>query len=174
VPLTAHSLDVFADDWLLALQALGSSSLSALCLALKTPSIPILLDMAHAFLERITTFSAEEVTKMPVLTQCNRMFTDNRCLAMLASGGEVLMPVKMTVVAQSLVAILSHSLAFNFRELLSSSSSLNSVDALRTMHLRFRADFESFKSSSAGEANETLRVEAFSGPTERYNSSFDG
>ena len=93
---------------------------------------------------------------------------------MLASGGEVFVPVKMTVVSKSLVSILSHSLAFNLWELLSLGTSLDPVEALGSVDLRLRTNFEGFESSSAGETDEALRMEAFGGSTKCYHTSFDG
>ena len=113
MPFSAHCLDVLADDWLLALQAFGSSALGALRLAVQAPCIPILLDMAHAFLERVAALSAEEMAEMPMLTQRHGVLADDRCLAMFASRSKVLMPVQMAVVAQPLITILCHRLAFN-------------------------------------------------------------
>lgn len=174
MPFSTHSLDILADDRLPALQAFRSSSLCTLGLAVQTPCVPILLDVAHTFLERISTLSAEEVSEMPVLAQCNRMLTDDRCLTMPASGGEEFMPVKMTVVSKSLIAILSNSLALNLWELLSLGTSLDPVEALGSVDLRLRTDFEGFESSSASETDEALRMEAFGGSTECYHTSFDG
>ena len=173
MPFSTHCLDVLADDGLFALQTLGSSSLCTLSLTVQAPCISILLNVAHTFLERITTLRAKKVSKMPMLTQCNRVFADDRCLAMLASRSKILVPVEVTEIAESLVAILSHRLAFNFWEFLSTSTSLDSVEALCTIHLRFGAYFEGFESGSAGEADETLRMEAFGGSTKSNYFSFN-
>jgi hypothetical protein len=166
-------LDVLADDWLLALQAFGSSSLGALRLTVQAPCVPILLDVAHAFLERIAALSAEEMTEMPMLTQCHGVLADDRCFAMLASGSKVLVPVQMAVVAQPFITILCHRLAFNLWKLLSSGSSLNSVNSLGTIQLRLRTDFEGFQSSTTAETDETMWMKTFGGSTKCDNSSFD-
>lgn len=99
VPFSSHRLNVFTDNRLFALQTFWSSLFSALGLAIEAPRVAILFDVAHAFLERITTFSTEEVFKMPMLAKCDCMLADDRCLAMLAPGSEGFMPVKMTEVA---------------------------------------------------------------------------
>jgi hypothetical protein len=173
VPLAAHSVDILSDDRLLALETLGSSSLGALCLAVETPSIAILLDMAHSLLERIATLSTEEVTEVPMLAKCNGVLANDGCLAMLASGREVFMPIKMTEVAKSLVTVFGQGLTFNLRELLPTRSLLDSGDALGTMEVRLRADFESLKSGTTRETYETMRMETFGGSAKSHYASFD-
>jgi hypothetical protein len=101
VPFTAHCLNVLANDWSLALLALGGLSFCTLCLTVQTPSITILLDMCHSFLERITTLSTKEVSIVPVLSQRDCMLSDDRSLTVFAFGGVVFMPIEMTEIAKS-------------------------------------------------------------------------
>jgi hypothetical protein len=144
MPLTAQSLYILANDCFLALLAFRGLSFCTLRLAIQTPSIPILLDMGHTFLERIAAFRTEEVSIVPVLTQCNHVFSNDGSLAMFTTWSKVLMPVKMTIKPQSLITIFCHGLAFDLWELFSLCTTSDSVDALGTLLRGLRTNFERF------------------------------
>ena len=84
MPFTAQRLDILADDCFPALFAFRSLSFCALRLAIQTPGVPILLDMGHALLERIATFSTEEMSIVPIFAQSDHVLTNDRGLAVFA------------------------------------------------------------------------------------------
>jgi hypothetical protein len=133
MPFAAHCLNVLSDDWLFALLAFGSSPLCAFGLTVQAPSIAILLNVSLALLKGITTLSTEEMAIVPVLAQCNSTLSNDRSLAVLASGSKIFMPVKMTVEAQSLISILGQSLTFDLWKTFTLSSALDSVNAFSTL-----------------------------------------
>lgn len=174
MPLASQSLHVLSNDWLLALLALRSLAFSTFRLAVQAPSITILLDMGHSLLERITTFGAEEVSIMPMLTEGNCVLANDGCLAVLAFGCEVLMEVKMAVVALSLVSIFGHSLTLDLFKWLSAGTTLDTVDTFSARCGWFRVNFERFQSCSAAEADKAFWMEVLGSSTQFYNTSLDG
>lgn len=72
-------------------------------MAVYTPSIPIFLHKGRCAVKWITALSAEEVAGMPFRTTCHDDFAFNGCLAALASRGEELVEVEMTVEAWGFV-----------------------------------------------------------------------
>lgn len=141
MPLPTHSLDILTNDWQSALQALRRPSLSTLRLAPQTPRIPILLNMAHALLERIPALRAEEVPEVPVRAQRDGMRADDGGCAVLASRREVLVPVQMAEVAESRIAVLSCGLAFDFWEDFAAGAEMDALEALGPVKIGLRTDF---------------------------------
>jgi len=139
--LAAQGLHILAYDRPSALCTLGSLSLCTLRLAIETPGITVLLNMSHALLERVAAFSAEEMAIVPMCTESNSMLANDGSLAMLASRCEELVPVKMAIETEPLVAIFSHCLTFDFFELFALSTTLNARKALCTMLFGLRTDF---------------------------------
>jgi len=166
-------LNVLANDWSLALLALGSLSFCTLCLTVQTPSITILLDMCHSFLKRITTLSTKEVSIMPVLSQRDCMFSDDGCLAVLALRSVIFMPIEMTEIAKSWITVLRHGLAFNFWDGLALSSAFDSIETFSTFCRWLGMYFQRFQPSSATETYEALRMKMLRSSTELHHSALD-
>jgi hypothetical protein len=113
VKFSTQGLDRFTNNWQSTLHALRGPPFGAFRLTIQAPGIAVFLNVAHAFLERITTLSTEEMTKVPVFTKRNSMLTQDWGFAVFAFGGIDFVPVKMTKVAKSSITILSHRLTFN-------------------------------------------------------------
>lgn len=92
-------LNVLSDDSRPTSPAFRGPPFGPLGLALDAPGVAVLLNVRHAMLKGITALGTEEVTIVPVLTKGNNVLAQNRCLAMPATRGEELVPVKMAVEA---------------------------------------------------------------------------
>lgn len=122
VPFTSQCADVLPNDRLFTHFALWSTSLGSFCLAIDAPCVAVLLNVGHSSLKGIAAFGTEEMPIMPMLAQRHNMLAKNGCFAMLATRCKELMPVEMTIETQSLVSVLSHSLARGFIENLAGST----------------------------------------------------
>lgn len=88
MPFSAQGLDVLSNNSYTALFALGGSSFCTLRLAIDTPRVPVLLNMCHAVVKRVTTLSAEEMTVVPMSAESDDVLTKNRGLAVFTARGE--------------------------------------------------------------------------------------
>lgn len=174
MPLSTHSLDSFTNDRKSALLALGCSSFCAFGLASNAPSIPVLLDVAHSLFEWVSTFGAEEMSKVPVLSECNHMLPKNRSLAVFALGSIQLMPIEMAEVPKSSIAILCVRQAFNFGQRFAVIASLDSVQAFGAFSRRLFEYFKSFETSTASEAYEALRMVFLESSAKANYPAFNG
>lgn len=174
MPLPAERLDHHADHGEPARHALGGAPLGTFGLALDAPGVPVLLDMARALLERVAALRAEEVAKVPVLSQGDGVRAENRGLAVFALGGVEFVPVEVAEVAVAGVAVFCHGLALDVGDRLSSSTALDPIKTLGAHGGRFVEDFECFESGSAREADKALGVEFLCSSSESYDSSFNG
>jgi hypothetical protein len=127
MPLSTHGLNCLTNDWESTLLALRGPPLGALSLTIQTPCVAILFDVAHALLERITTFGTKEMAEMPVLTKSDSVLSQNGGLAVLALGSIYLMPVKVTKVAKSSIAILGECLTFYLWHKFTSPTALDTI-----------------------------------------------
>jgi hypothetical protein len=101
------------------------------------------------------------------------MLSDDGRLAVFAFGGIVFVPIKMTEIAKSWIAVLCHGLAFNFWNGFALSTAFDSIETFSTLCRRFGMDFERFQPSSATETYETLRMEMLRSSTELHHSALD-
>lgn len=138
MPLAAKRFNVLTNDSLPALTTLRRTPLGALRLAADTPRIAVLFDMRLALAERLTTLGAEEVADVPVGAQCHHVLAHDGSFAMFAARGEELVPIKVTVETQALVAVFGHGLAGLFGKDLSSSPATNAVQTGRAVLFWFR------------------------------------
>lgn len=133
VPFTTQGLNVFADDRSSALLAFRCSSFCSFGLATQAPCVPILLNVCHAFLKRITTFCAEEVSVMPALSQGNHVLANDRSLAVLTLRCEGLVEVKMTIESLSWITIFGIGLALYLWNFSSTRTPLDTVQTLSSL-----------------------------------------
>lgn len=174
MPLAAQGADVLPYDSLATLLALGRAPLGALGLAVDAPRVAVLLDMRHALRERVAALGAEEVPVVPVLPERHHMFTQDRRRAVLAAGGEELVPVQVAIEAEALVAVFGHCLAGLLLEALAGGAALDALQAGGAVQVWLGADLEGFEGGPADVAGEALGVEALVGAGESYEPSLDG
>ena len=97
--------------------------------------------MCHSLFERIATLSTEEVSIMPVLSQCDCVLSDDGRLAVFAFGGIVFVPIEMTEIAKPWIAVLCNRLAFNFGNGFALSTTFDSIETFSTLCRRLGMDF---------------------------------
>ncbi|KAK5634733.1 hypothetical protein RRF57_010446 [Xylaria bambusicola] len=144
MPLGAEGLDILSNDSFLATPALGRASLGALSLAGDAPRVAVLLDVRHALLERVAALGAEEVAKVPVLTEGDDVVTENGRLAVLALRRKVLVPVEVAEEPHALVAVLGHGLPGLLLEDLACCAAAYAVETGSIEVIWLRTDFEGF------------------------------
>lgn len=174
MPLSIHSQDSLADNGQPTFLAFWGSTLGAFGLAIYTPRIAVFLDVAHALLEGVAAFSAEEVAEVPVFTKGNHVLPKDRGLAMLAFRGVNFVPVEMAEVAKSRVTVFGHGETVHFWKMLATFATLDAVETLGSFCWGLLEDFECFKAGTAGEADEALGVVFFWGSTKTNYATFDG
>jgi hypothetical protein len=80
---------------------------------------------------------------------------------MFAFGCKGLMPVEMTVESHSLVAIFSHGLTLDFRDVFTTSSASNAINSFIAFCTWLETNFKRLKTRTAAEADEALWMEMF-------------
>lgn len=110
VPLASEGLDVLANHGQLAPLALGGAPLCPLGLTVDTPRIAILLNVRHAFLERVAALGAEEMTVVKMVAKGNNVISQDGRRTGLAAGSKQFVPVQVAEEPQARVAVLSHGL----------------------------------------------------------------
>ena len=159
MPFVPKCLDVLANDRRPTLPAFRSAPLSPLSLAFDTPGVAVFLDVRHAVLERITALGAKEMAIVPVLAQTHDVLAKNRRLAMLASRSEELVPVKVAVEAQALIAIFSHGHAWSLVKNLPGSTTRDATKTFLTYILRFGTDLHGLQVGATSVTHQALRME---------------
>jgi hypothetical protein len=140
MPFSAQGLNILSNNSCTALSAFWCSPLGTLRLAINTPSVPVLLDVCHAMVERVTALGAEEMAVVPVSTESDNVLTENRGLAVLTARGEQLMPVKMTEESETLISIFGHGLARFLVESLTGCAASDAIKSLLTEMVGLMAD----------------------------------
>ena len=125
-------------------------------------------------LKGVAALRAEEVAIMPVLAERNHVFTQDRCLAVLAARGELLVPVQVAVEAEAVVAVFLGGFAGDFFENFTGFAAADAVHAGVAHRVGLGADFHGFEACAAREAAEALRVEALGDAGEGDEAAFDG
>jgi hypothetical protein len=141
MPFSAQGLNVLSNNSYTALSALWCASLCTLRLAIDAPCVPVLLNVRHAVVKRVTTLGAEEMAVVPVSTESDDVLTENRGLAVLTARGEQLMPIKMAKEPETLISVFSHGLAWFLVESLASGAAFDAIKPLLTEMVRLMADF---------------------------------
>ena len=142
VPLPAQSPDVLPNDGLAAFPALGSSPLGAFCLTVDAPRVAVLLDVRHSLSKGVATLGTEEVPVVPMLSECNDVFAKDWSRAVLAAGGEELMPIEMTIEPEALITVLGHCLSRLLLEGLPCSATVDAIQSGGSAGIWLRADFK--------------------------------
>lgn len=173
MPLASKRPDVLPNDRLPALLALGCPSLRSFGLAIDAPCVAVLLDMRHALFEGVAALSAEEVAIVPVIAKSDDMLTQDWCCAMLATGCKQLMPIKVTVEAETFVTIFCHSLARLLLEDLTCCTPANALQPGCTIRLRLGADLQRLQRGATDVAGEALWVESVVTAGESDETPFD-
>jgi hypothetical protein len=169
MPLRSQRLHNRVRDGFATALALGTIPM---CMAIYTPSIPILFHKRSRGIKWITALSAEEMSGMPFCTASNDDFTFNGCLAALAARGEELVEVEVAVEAWGFVGTVivleaRHVVCCGVRgEVGYVSAGETGADAVHTFGMfvgGFWVKGYAFEMLAALVAGEAFRVEARTG-----------
>jgi isocitrate dehydrogenase kinase/phosphatase len=116
-------------------------------------------------LKRVTALGTEEMAIVPVMTKSNHMLFHDWGRAMLASWCKIFMPVKMAIEAKPFVAVFSHCLALDFRELLAMLATLKSSESFASIHVWLWPYLERLETGTTTETDKTLGMEIFRRPS---------
>lgn len=172
MPFRAESLDNRIRDRLATALALCTISIG---MTVDTPRIAILLHKRRTRIERITTLSTEEMTRMPLRATRNHDLPLNRGLTTLTPGTKTLMKVQMAVKSRTLIApILLLKLPHFFRRLpagqerdiLAALACADAVAACGVLCGRFGVEGDAFQLLAALVAAEAFGVETASAGTD--------
>lgn len=102
MPLRTQCLDYRIRDWLPALLALGAVSV---CVAINTPSVPVLFYKRGGAIKWVTALRAEEMANVPLSTASHYNLTLYRCFARFTARREELMEVQVAIEPHGFVAV---------------------------------------------------------------------